>query len=263
MTRFSNIKVFLLICLCLQKLVKGNQSFIVSFQTDVIGPFAAKTNSMIEFSNPISSTKEFTVCHWLKIKFYNLDIAACTWAYCFVQNDGDKMKCLQICLQGVYETMNRNLYIIGELPLQSYDGIVLIKRQLKNYRHRTWTHLCWSFSAITGISKFYHDGILLGIDKVNVTENDYAIHGSDRMLNTSLILGQEPDSFRGGFDKAQSYIGELAEFNIWNYELNGLDISNMASCSSMPKGNVASWDESNWVYNNAHINSEVETADFC
>ena len=143
------------------------------------------------------------------------------------------MKCLQICLQGVYTTANRNLRIIGELPLQSYNGIVAIKRQLKNYRHRTWTHLCWSFSAITGMSKFYHDGILLGIDKVNVTENDYAIHGSDRMLNTSLIFGQEPDSFRGGFDKAQSYIGEVAEFNIWNYGLNGRDISTMASCSSI------------------------------
>ena len=86
---------------------------------------------------------------------------------------------------------------------------------------------------------------------------------SDRMLNTSLIFGQEPDNFRGGFDKAQSYIGELAEFNIWNYGLNGQDISNMASCRSVPKGNIVSWDESNWVYHNVPINSEVETADFC
>ena len=178
MARFSNIKACLLIFLCLQKLVKGNQSFVVSFQTDINGPFAAKTNSMIEFSNPISSAEEFTVCHWLKIKFYNLNIAACIWAYCFVQNDGDKMQCLQICLQGVYTTANRNLRIIGEIPLQSYDGIVAIKRQLKIYRHRTWTHLCWSLLATTGISKFYHDGILLGIEKVVVSENDYAIHGS-------------------------------------------------------------------------------------
>ena len=120
MTRFFNIEAFLLICLCLHKFVNGKPSFVVSFQTDIKGPFAATTNSMIEFTNAISTAKEFTVCHWLKIKFYNLNIAACIWAYCFVQNDGDKMKCLQICLQGVYKTANRNLRIIGELPLQSY-----------------------------------------------------------------------------------------------------------------------------------------------
>ena len=78
-----------------------------------------------------------------------------------------------------------------------------------------------------------------------------------------MIFGQEPDSLRGGFDKAQCYIGELAEFNIWNYGLNGQDISNMASCSSIPKGNVVSWYESSWVYHDAHINNQVETADFC
>ena len=97
-----------------------------------LSPVAAETNSMIEFSHPITSTKEFTICHWLKIKFYNLNIAACVWAYCFVQNDGDKMKCLQICLQGVYKTANRNLRIIGELPLQSYNGIVAIKKISRN-----------------------------------------------------------------------------------------------------------------------------------
>ena len=83
------------------------------------------------------------------------------------------------------------------------------------------------------------------------------------MLNTSLIFGQEPDSFRGGFDRTQCYVGELAEFNIWNYALKGQDISNMASCSSIPKGNVVSWDETSWVYHDAPINREVEIADFC
>ena len=52
------------------------------------------------------------------------------------------------------------------------------------------------------------------------------------MLNTSLIFGQEPDSFRGGFDKAQAYIGDLAEFNIWDTILERDFIEDMAKCLS-------------------------------
>ena len=103
-----SLKSILVIVLCLHKMVKGRNSFIVSLQTDIEGPFAAKANSWIEYYKHISSAKEFTACHWLKIKFHNLNIAGCVWAHCTVQNDGDNMKCTQVCLQGIYKSANRN-----------------------------------------------------------------------------------------------------------------------------------------------------------
>ena len=53
---------------------RGNETYVVSFQEEIEGSFAAKTDTWIEFATPISSTKEFTVCHWLKIKFFLLRI---------------------------------------------------------------------------------------------------------------------------------------------------------------------------------------------
>ena len=74
--------VILIMIICSEKEVSSSQSFVVSFQPEIQGSFAAKTNSWIEFKRPIFSTREFTVCHWLNIRLFAMNTAACTWAYC-------------------------------------------------------------------------------------------------------------------------------------------------------------------------------------
>ena len=49
----------------------GMQSFVALFQTDIVGSQSAKSDVWIEFNKNITRAKEFTVCHWIKIKFYN------------------------------------------------------------------------------------------------------------------------------------------------------------------------------------------------
>ena len=138
-------------------------------------------------------------------------------------------------LHGVVNTANRNLEIHAHLNRWTVIA-------LESFHHRTWNHLCWSFSLITGDSTFYHNGDLVETKQANTEGIDFAMKSSSKMHKASFIFGQEPDSIRGGFDQHQAYLGDLSEFNIWNYTLTKTEIHSMANCESFMKGNILSWD---------------------
>lgn len=74
---------------------------------------------------------------------------------------------------------------------------------------------------------------------------------------TSLPAVQQPDiecgcflflqdTLGGGFDATQAFVGELANFNIWDRKLTAGEIYNLATCNNKAQaGNVLSWSESN------------------
>ena len=243
--------------------VFGKQTFITSFQTDITDNSLATTDVWVEFSAQIPRSKEFTVCHWIKIKFYNSESAACLWSYCTVESPGQKMECLEVCMLSVYHKLSRNLYFHREIKLKSDDNVDVKKIELRYYRHRTWTHLCWSFSALTGEGKYYHDGTVFGIEKFDVTNDSFAIKASSEMSDHALIFGQEQDSIRGSFERGESYIGHLSEFNIWNFTLSDKDISGMASCQTHMKGNVVAWEKSGLITHNVIIEDIEDISNLC
>ena len=98
--------------------VNGMQSYVVLFQTDIVGSPSATSNVWIEYDKHIPGSKEFTVCHWIEIKFYNFANAACLWSYCTVEKEGQQMKCLQACLTGDINTAFRDLDLLGEINLK-------------------------------------------------------------------------------------------------------------------------------------------------
>ena len=106
------------------------------------------------------------------------------------------------------------------MNLNTQNKVNVRRIELNNYRHRTWTHLCWSYSAHTGESKYYHNGAILDTEHLNVTIDDLALRASTEMSKYALILGQEQDEVGGGFQKGEAYIGHLSEFNIWNFTLS-------------------------------------------
>ena len=92
------------------------KSFMVSFQKDLIVPDLASNDVWIEYKNKIIPTKEFTACHWIKIRYFNLKYAACLWSYCILETKDTKMKCLRLCINGVMSTANRNVVLLGQIP---------------------------------------------------------------------------------------------------------------------------------------------------
>ena len=246
----ATLLLFLLYVNVSDLIICQETSFTASFQTGIVGPFSATSDVWMESSKRIQSLQEFTVCHWINVKFYNIKSEACLWSYCTVQAENDEMECLQVCLASVDGTLGRNLFIAGYIPLKR---ISIVTEVLKDYRHRTWTHLCWRFSILTGISQFFHDGHLLGAELVNVSNKDLAMRGDEKMYDTALIFGQEPDMIRDEFDPFEAYLGELCEFNIWSYILTRSTIREMASCKTLMRGNILSWNQTNWDTKNVLV----------
>ena len=253
----------LLILLHAAYAVLGKQTFITSFQTDVKESTFATSNVWIEFPAQIPESKEFTICHWVNIKFYNTEAAACLWSYCTVESPGQKMECLQVCMISVLRTYHRNLIFDKGIRFKNKHNNNLKNMELKYYRHRTWTHLCWSYSAQSGESRYYHDGAVFGIEQFNVTKEDVALKASTEMSDHALIFGQEPDMIRGGFDKGEAYIGHLSEFNIWNHIFSDKDILDMAACKTNIKGNVVSWEKSSLLTHNVAVKDVEDITHFC
>ena len=241
----------------------GTKTFMTSFQTDLKDNTLATTDVWVEFSAEIPRSKEFTVCHWIKIKFYNSEASACLWSYCTVESPVQKMKCLQVCLVSARHTLSRNLMFQREMDLRNYSRVNRKSIELKDYRHRTWTHLCWSYSAQSGESKYYHDDVVLETEQLSVTKDDLALKASKEMSDSALIFGQEQDKIRGGFGKAEAYIGHLSEFNIWNSTLSDKDILDMALCKKQMKGNIVAWEKSGLLPHNVIVDDINDISYFC
>ena len=118
---------------------------------------------------------------------------------------------------------------------------------MKSYVHRTWTHLCWRFSSITGENEFFQNGESLGQKLFNSSNSEWVVKGKDDSTDSSFVFGQEQDELGGGFEKYEAFIGDLSEYNFWNFTLEESDIRKMSHCSKMLKGNIIGWNISNLV----------------
>ncbi|XP_070807189.1 serum amyloid P-component-like [Pituophis catenifer annectens] len=70
-----------------------------------------------------------------------------------------------------------------------------------------WEHICVSWNTWNGLVHFWHNGNLL--PRVGMKKGYRISH------EASIILGQEQDTFGGGFDVRQCFIGELTQVNMW------------------------------------------------
>uniref|UniRef100_A0A8C3SB29 Pentraxin family member n=2 Tax=Chelydra serpentina TaxID=8475 RepID=A0A8C3SB29_CHESE len=75
-----------------------------------------------------------------------------------------------------------------------------------------WEHVCAGWESATGIAEFWMNGKPLprkGLRK-----------GYSISAEAVIILGQEQDSFGGGFDVYNSFTGEMTDVYMWGYGLS-------------------------------------------
>lgn len=70
----------------------------------------------------------------------------------------------------------------------------------------TWHHVAISYNSPLGQIRVYSDGVLT--DTINAVANV--------ATNGYLVLGDDQDTFGGGFDATQGYLGRVADVRIWN-----------------------------------------------
>ncbi|NXA39443.1 CBX6 protein, partial [Eudromia elegans] len=119
------------------------------------------------------------------------------------------------------------------LELLINDKVAQLPLSLKD---KAWHHLCVAWTTRDGKWAAYQDGVQRG-----ASENLASWHAIKPQ--GVIILGQEQDTLGGRFDATQAFVGEIAQFGIWDHMLAPADIQAMANCTSRLQGNVVQWDE--------------------
>ncbi|XP_036408945.1 neuronal pentraxin-1-like [Megalops cyprinoides] len=102
-----------------------------------------------------------------------------------------------------------------------------------------WHHICVTWTTRDGVWEAFQDGVL------KTTGDNLAPYHPIKPQGV-LVLGQEQDMLGGGFDATQAFVGEMANFNIWDRKLSATEIYNLATCNSKAQaGNVFAWLENN------------------
>ncbi|KAM4661941.1 uncharacterized protein O3C94_010587 [Discoglossus pictus] len=96
-----------------------------------------------------------------------------------------------------------------------------------------WKHTCVTWTSDTGVIQLWIDGKLYAR---RVSKKGFSID-----TKTSIILGQEQDSFGGGFDINQSFAGEITDVHMWDYVLPPKKILEAYSNFKTASGNIISW----------------------
>nr|AAI15110.1 Zgc:136389 [Danio rerio] len=97
------------------------------------------------------------------------------------------------------------------------------------------THLCVTWESATGATAFWMDG--------RRSLHQVYRKGLSIRPGGTVVLGQDPDSYLGSFDVDQSFVGEIANLQMWDYVLSTAQIKAVYyNQDNRVKGNVFDWD---------------------
>lgn len=96
-----------------------------------------------------------------------------------------------------------------------------------------WTHYCLVLTASSYV--LYVNGVL-------ELQRTASLPLNDLELNGMLVLGQEQDSYGGGFVQNEMFLGSLTQANLWSRRLGEEEVRDIASCSKDMHGDVFSTD---------------------
>ncbi|XP_073479436.1 serum amyloid P-component-like [Aquarana catesbeiana] len=112
---------------------------------------------------------------------------------------------------------------------------VYINQELSSFKTDSesldWRHICVTWDSNTGVVQLWVNGKLY--------PRRVSMNGSSIAAETSIVLGQEQDSFGGKFDDKQSLVGEISDVHMWDYVLTPENIKKVISGEH--NGNVINW----------------------
>ncbi|XP_051818471.1 neuronal pentraxin receptor [Antechinus flavipes] len=159
----------------------------------------------------------FTICMWLKSKSGGMGIGT-PFSYS-VPGQSNEMVLLEAGHDPMELLINDK---VAQLPLNLKDG--------------RWHHICIAWTTRDGLWSAYQDGQLRGSSDNLAAWHPIKPHGI-------IILGQEQDTLGGRFDATQAFVGEIAQFNLWDHILTPAQILGIANCTSPLVGNIIPWDD--------------------
>lgn len=96
-----------------------------------------------------------------------------------------------------------------------------------------WRHICAAWTNADGLWALFRDGVV--VDSGTGFKEGYVI-----LEGGTLILGQEQRSDKS-FDSTRSFVGELANFNLWKHYVRAIEVSRLSKSCLNKRGDVFHW----------------------
>lgn len=96
------------------------------------------------------------------------------------------------------------------------------------------THLCVTWESSTGATAFWVNGRR---SMLKIYRRGFSVSGDG-----TIIIGQDPDSNLGDFEKKQSFVGEITDVHMWDSVLGPGQIKQVYENQALgDRGNVLDW----------------------
>lgn len=104
-----------------------------------------------------------------------------------------------------------------------------------DYTPNKWHSMCTTWDANTGLVQLWFNGQALS-KKYSATVPGPGITGQP-----IIMLGQDQDSYGGGFDAKQSFVGMMTDVHVWDHVISPCEIQNYSDKLSFSPGNMLNW----------------------
>ncbi|XP_075038936.1 neuronal pentraxin receptor [Mixophyes fleayi] len=179
--------------------------------------FPVRTNYMYgRMRKTLPELYAFTMCLWLKSK--TTSGSGTPFSYS-VHGQPNEIVLLEWGHNPMELLINDK---VTQLPVSLKDGM--------------WHHICVAWTTRDGMWTAFQDG-----KKKGSNENLSAWHPIKP--NGVIIFGQEQDAVGGRFDATQAFVGEVAQFNMWDRVLTLNEIEGIANCTMPLSGNLIQWND--------------------
>ena len=228
----------------------SQESFQLSFQKSG----SLSSEEWAEFTGTIPHLSAFTSCHWEKLDYFNFKYHY-VWNYCTIKSISDNIDCIQFSYSRDVLTAGRGVDVLISFGSGNNQHITI-----PTFHHRTWNHFCWTYDSNFGENKIYLNGMLVGRVLFEIKREAL---GSSEAFGNSFFIGQEPDAFRGKYDKLQAYRGNISELHFWDHVLKAEDILQIGQCQKRGRGNVISWERKDFKLYNVTAYNVKNISTFC
>ncbi|KAK6624931.1 hypothetical protein RUM44_011795 [Polyplax serrata] len=180
---------------------------------------------------PPGDLKEISVCVWLKTK----DTFNYGTIFSYATHTEDNSLTLTDYSGVVLYVSGR--YVVTDI--EANDGF--------------WHFICVTWESKEGRWAVFLDGSLFS--NGTLLSKDSVIPGGGK-----LVVGQEQDTFGGGFNDVESFAGEMTQFDIWSTVLNSSEIMALYEDCDNVYGNFMGWPK---LLQNLHGDIVEEKSMFC
>ncbi|WP_170075987.1 LamG-like jellyroll fold domain-containing protein, partial [Paraclostridium dentum] len=115
-----------------------------------------------------------------------------------------------------------------------------------------WNSVCVTWDSITGLAQFWVNGF--------PSSRKGCKAGSSLTGTPKIILGQEQDSYGGGFDIKAAFVGMLTDVHMWDSVLSPGQIAHYSHGGQFKPGNVINWNSLDYSINGYVIVESKETS---